>query len=469
MSNETTSDSKSANPIVRYFQDFKVLRRTRAEYWGIQVINFLDSTTFFSILTIAVVMLSEDFGFSDENAGYAVTLYAATTTICLFLSGTVTDWLGIRRSFYLAMAGQGITRAAVVIAALRPDLPHREVIVVVAFFLMAPFVAMVQTVFQAANKRFTTKTSRGAGFNLWYLFMNIGAASAGFLIDIVRKALDLPNAHIFTFAVGAAVVCTIATAIFVRREEQIYDPDEEPAAPAEPSERKKNPLQIAGAVLAEPVFWRFLCLASLLVGVRAVFLYMHILWPKYWLRVIGPDALIGTLTTINPILVIIGLILLIPVLHRFNVYNMLVYGAMVSAMSLFVLAIPSYGQMTYLVSIFALIVLTVGEVVWSPRLQEYTAAIAPAGQEGTYLGLSMVPYFLAKTTVSLLSGHMLSRWVPEGIGEQLRAGTVGFWESPSALWIILGAFAFAGPIVGVVFRGWFTRGAQWQRASAGVT
>lgn len=463
MNTEPPTDGKSPNPIIRYFQDFKVLRRTGAEYWGIQLINFLDATSFFAILTIAVVLLSDDFGFSDENAGYTVTLYGATATICLFLSGTVTDWLGIRRSFYLAMAGQGITRAAVVIAALNPDLPYRDVIVVMAFFLMAPFVAMVQTVFQAANKRFTTKTSRGAGFNLWYLFMNIGAASAGFLIDIVRKVLELPNAHIFTFAVGAAVGCMIITALLVRREEQVFDPDEAPAAPAEPPKQKKNPLQIAGAVLSERVFWRFLCLASLLVGVRAVFLYMHLLWPKYWLRVIGPDALIGTLTTVNPILVIIGLILLIPVLHRFNVYKMLVYGAMVSAMSLFVLAVPSYGQTTYVVSIVALTVLTIGEVIWSPRLQEYTAAIAPAGQEGTYLGLSMVPYFLAKTTVSLLSGHMLTRWVPEGIGEQLRAGTVDFWDSPSALWIILGVFALAGPLVGVVFRGWFTRGAQWQR------
>ena len=119
---------------------------------------------------------------------------------------------------------------------------------------------------------------------------------------------------------------------------------------------------------------------------RAVFLYLHLLWPKYWLRVIGPEALIGTLQAVNPILVIVGLILLIPVLHRFNVYKMLVYGAMISALSLFVLAIPSYGNTTYLVSIAALVILTIGEVIWSPRLQEYTAAIAPEGQEGTYFG-----------------------------------------------------------------------------------
>ena len=30
--------------ILAYFRDFGVLRETRKEYWGIQVINFLDCT-----------------------------------------------------------------------------------------------------------------------------------------------------------------------------------------------------------------------------------------------------------------------------------------------------------------------------------------------------------------------------------------------------------------------------------------
>jgi len=134
---------------------------------------------------------------------------------------------------------------------------------------------------------------------------------------------------------------------------------------------------------------------------------------------------------------------LIPVLHRYSVYKMLVYGAIISAISLWILSIPSIGNTTYIISIIALTVLTIGEVIWSPRLNEYTAAIAPEGQEGTYLGLSMVPYFLAKTVVGLASGHMLSRWVPVDIGDKLRAGTVAFWDSPSGLWIILGTFVLS--------------------------
>lgn len=452
--------------VASYFKNFEVLRHTRSEYWGIQIINFLDSTTFFSILTIAVVMLSDDFGFSDVKAGYVVTLYASTTTICLFFSGMITDWLGIRRAFLVAMTGQFITRAVIMLLAIFPTLlpDHRGTLVTVAFFLMAPFVAMIQTVYQAANKRFTTRKSRGAGFNMWYLFMNVGAAAGGFLIDIVRLSLGLPNGHIFTFAILAHILCFFLVFTLVRREEQIYDEDEEPTVDTEEKKVRKKPWEIAAAVIRESVFWRFVVLISLLIGVRAVFLYLHLLWPKYWLRVIGADAKIGVLQAINPILVIVGLIVLIPILHKYNVYKMLTFGGIISGLCLFVLAIPSYGHMTYVYSIIALIVLTVGEVIWSPRLNEYTAAIAPEGQEGTYLGLSMVPYFFAKTVVSLLSGHMLARWVPEDMGERLRAGTVAFVDSPSMLWLILGVFALGGPLVALLMKNWFTKGAQWDRA-----
>ncbi len=468
----SATEKAAGNPLIRYFKDFAVLKETRSEYWGIQVINLLDSTVFFAVLTIAVVLLSEDFGFTDIDAGYAITVYASGTTISLLFAGVLTDWLGIRRSFFLAMAGQMVTRGAIIAAFFLPDLPQRNLIVWVGFLLMAPFVAMVQTVYQAANKRFTTRRSRSAGFNLWYLFMNIGAALGGWSIDVVRKTLGMPNIHIFTMGVLLSAVCIVLTFFLVRREDQLYGPDEEPE-PAEPvAPTRRTPLEIAKAVLGESVFWRFVALISLLLGVRAVFLYMHLLMPKFWLRVIGPDAAIGALEAVNPVLVVIGLILLIPILHRFSVYKMLVFGSMISAASLFFLAWPAWGQTVYWTSLASLAVLTVGEVIWSPRLTEYTAAIAPKGQEGTYLGLSMVPYFLAKTVVSLLSGHMLVRWVPEAaegqpiLRDRLAAGEIAFWDSPSAMWLILGAVALAGPILALVFRGWFTRGAKWGDGSA---
>ena len=59
-------------------------------------------------------------------------------------------------------------------------------------------------------------------------------------------------------------------------------------------------------MIREPTLWRLLVLVTLILGVRAVYAYMYLLMPKYWLRIIGPDAAIGTLNAINPIGIVIG-------------------------------------------------------------------------------------------------------------------------------------------------------------------
>jgi proton-dependent oligopeptide transporter, POT family len=452
---------------MQYFRDFGVLSETRCEYWGIQIVNIIDCTIYFGLLNIASVFLSEDIGLTDVQAGYSISLFTTATTICLFVSGAITDWLGIRRSAFVAMGMQGFLRLAVAVVGLTPTLPYRGWLATGLLFLMAPFMAMIQTVFQSSNKRFTTERSRSAGFSLWYLFMNVGAAGGGFLIDIVRKGFGWPNAHLFTVGALGGLSCCVVTYFLVRREEQLHL-EEGPAGEVEllanAAAPRKKPWQIAGEVVREPALWRLLVLIALMLGVRAIFTYLYLLFPKYWLRTIGPDAAIGTLQAINPILIVVGIILFIPLVNRFNLFSMLTYGSMISALSLFALVMPwpwfsaDMARAHYLMSILFMIILSVGEVVWSPKLYEYTAAIAPAGQEGTYLGLSMVPWFVAKTTVSLVSGHLLDRWCPEGIRERMLAGDLGFWETPSAMWLVLAAYAFGGCLLALTLRQWFTRG-----------
>jgi predicted MFS family arabinose efflux permease len=461
--------------VLQYFRDFQVLRETRSEYWGIQLVNLIDCVAYFGLLNIASVFLSENVGLSDERAGYAVTLFTTGTTIFLFFSGTVTDWLGIRLSTHIAMLAQGALRLGVALVGLLPWLPHRGLVATVLLFLMAPFMAMIQTVFQSANKRFTTDRSRSAGYSLWYLVMNIGAAGGGFLIDIVRKALGWSNAHVFTFGAVAGLLCSLITWLAIRSERQLGGgpaASESPSAPAAAGRaERRNPLQIALAVVREPTLWRLVVLIGLILGARAVFAYLYLLMPKYWLRTIGEDAAMGTLQAINPVLIVIGIVLFIPLVGRFRLFSMLVYGAMISAVSLLFLAIPwswasaEIARAHYLMSILCMVALSIGEVVWSPKLYEYTAAIAPEGQEGTYLGLSMVPWFLAKTVVSLISGHLLVRWSPEGIGARMAAGEVGYWNSPAAMWLILSLVGLVGCFGAVALRGWLTRGLKEEKAA----
>jgi len=452
--------------VAQYFRDFQVLRETRKEYWGVQIINFLDCVIYFGLLNIASVFLSEDIGLDDKTAGYSITVFTTATTIFLFFSGTITDWLGIRRAAYVALIGQGGLRLGVAVVGLMPSLPYRGWIATGLLLGMAPFMAMIQTVFQAANKRFTTQRSRSAGFSLWYLVMNLGAAGGGFLIDIIRLRLGISNAHVFTTGVGSAILCCIVVAWLIRSDEQLTDDVAGTGHPSEPREKppRRNPVQIAVEVFKQPAIYRLIVLILLLVGVRAIFSYLYLLMPKYWLRTIGEDAHMGALQAVNPILIVVGIILFIPLVNRFRLFSMLVYGSMVSAASLMFLAMPwqwfsaDIAQAHYIMAILCMIVLSVGEVVWSPKLYEYTAAIAPEGQEGTYLGLSMVPWFLTKSVVSVLSGHLLIRWAPEGIGDRMVAGEVGYWDTPAAMWLILAVYALGGCLVALLLRGWLTRG-----------
>jgi hypothetical protein len=159
---------------------------------------------------------------------------------------------------------------------------------------------------------------------------------------------------------------------------------------------------------------------------------------------------------------------------------MLIYGAMISAFSLFPLALPwqlyshDIARAHYLMALFCMIIVTIGEVAWSPKLYEYTAAIAPKGQEGTYLGLSLIPWFLAKTLTSAFSGHMLEYWSPEKVmvngtavplQEAMVKGQLSYWHTPAAMWLVLGLYALAGCVIALFLRGWLTRGAQWKEQS----
>lgn len=471
---ETTARRTTGEMIIGYFKDFGVLKETRSEYWGIQIVNFLDCTAYFALLTIAAVFLSDDLGLSDRSAGYAIAVFTSVTTLLLFPAGMVTDWLGIRRSLNITLGGQLVLRLAMLAVGLMPSLPHRGLIAAVLFALMAPFMAGLQTVYQSSTNRFTTRRSRSAGFNLWYLFMNIGAAAAGFSIDIVRKVLGLPNVHIFTMGVVTAVLCLIVGKLMVKTEDQLVDPNEPVDEQAEDRVvEHKTPLQIAKSMIHEPALWRLLVVIALIVGVRAVYVYLYLLMPKYWLRTIGPDAAFGTLNAINPIGIVIGLILFIPFANKFPVFKMLVYGAMISSLALLPMALPwtiyglPIGEAHYVMAVLCMVILTLGEVIWSPKLNEYTAAIAPKGQEGTYLGLSMVPWFLAKTLVSVFSGYLLEHWSPEtvkinGVSTPLQTAMVNhelsYWHRPEAMWLILGAFALAGCIVAALLEKWLTQG-----------
>jgi MFS family permease len=123
--------------------------------------------------------------------------------------------------------------------------------------------------------------------------------------------------------------------------------------------------------------------------------------------------------------------------QRISAYRMVSIGSAVAAASVFIMALPLawftpiadgvFGQWLghgylgltgtvhpYYVMIFLFVtVLSIGEAVYSPRLYEYAASIAPKGQEASYMSMSYLPFFGAKLLVAGTSGWMLAWFCPE--------------------------------------------------------
>ena len=439
----------------RYVSGYASLKGNEKSYWTAQVVNLLDQLAYSATIIVAVVFLSSELGWDDVRAGYGITLFTMGITVSLFFSGIVTDLLGVRRSLMVSMLLSGITRLVILFCGLSADFPGRDALVLVALCLASPAVAMSTTTFQTINKHYSTSQSRGASFSIYFLVVNFASVVAGLAVDYTRLQLELNNSYIFGFSAIAFLLAFVVAALFVRDRTLVTDVEN---AKGEVAAGVQLALQQVRSVFSTPTFWWYILFVSSLLGVRSVFVYAFLILPKFWIRVLGEDAPIGALYAVNPAVILIGTLLVIPITHRFRAYPMVLLGSTISALSLIFLAMPHqwFGddfQRSFLImSILMMVTMSIGEVIWSPKLMQFTAEIAPAGQEGSYFGLSMIPWFFAKLVVSALSGHMLARWVPVDVARGIGDGTLAYTDSPEFMFLLLLFWAVTGPLVLFFFR-----------------
>jgi MFS family permease len=165
------------------------------------------------------------------------------------------------------------------------------------------------------------------------------------------------------------------------------------------------------------------------------------------------------LWALNPLLIIFLVPIVGALTQKVSAYKMVMVGSFVSATSVFIMAMPTawfqgmaagplgdlvgrrwlglQGEINpYYVMIFLYtVVLSLGEALWSPRSYEYTASIAPKGQEGSYMALSYLPFFVAKFGAGLLTGYLLDWYCPE---TGLRI--------PALLWQMIALMAIVAPL-----------------------
>ena len=168
-----------------------------------------------------VLWLSKDLGFSDQAAGALVGwVWAPAMTVFTLLAGSLTDAIGLRRTFFLGVAICTVARTVMVTTTV-PWLALCGVLP------LAIGEALGTPVLLAATRRYSTTAQRSMSFSMIYMVMNVGYLAAGYIFDFVRRSSGHftlfgfePTTHQQLFMVSLAIEIIIFPAIyFIRRGE----------------------------------------------------------------------------------------------------------------------------------------------------------------------------------------------------------------------------------------------------------
>jgi MFS family permease len=470
---EENAGPTAARGFAGFVGKFTVLRNARSELWLTFLIKFFIYTAYSITNKTMILWLSKDLGFSDQSAGALVGwVWAPAMTVFTLLAGSLTDAIGLRRTFFLGVAICTVARSVMATTTI-PWLA-----LACGVLPLAVGEALGTPVLLAATRCYSTTQQRSIAFSIIYAIMNVGYLVAGVVFDFVRRH-DFhptflgfaPTTHQQLFLVSLALeIVLFPTIYFLRRRSEIDGRIQERQTRTHPTmmatirASAKETIDLFRRLLSQSAFFRLLVFFLLVGFLKAIFLQMDYVFPKFGDRELGLNAPVGKLAAINSIIIIFLAPVVGALTQKLSSYRMVIIGAVICAAGVFIMALPTdwfvpaangtFGRWLghgylglpgsvhpyYIMTAVYLSVFSIGEAFYSPRVYEYAAAIAPPGQEASYGALAYIPFLIGKLLVGT-SGWILAAFCPA--------------QGPrrsDLMWLIFALAASVAPIGLLVFR-----------------
>ena len=147
----------------RVADGFRSLQGSPDELGKAYALKFLDSYSYFSFSLIFTLFLSEDFGFTDVEAGTWYGAWGALVTVYGLLVGTWIDNLGVARSLQLGFLLTLVSRIIIFTTT------SRFILLVTVCGVLPLGSCLGIPVLTVGIKRYTNEENRGFAFGLFYV------------------------------------------------------------------------------------------------------------------------------------------------------------------------------------------------------------------------------------------------------------------------------------------------------------
>jgi len=391
-------------------------------------LNFFASFSYHVMSVLLVIYATDEFGFSDKDAGALYGWWGILSSIWTSIASIFAiDNVGSKRTAIFATAAMISTRM-VLITARNPETFRLAMLV---FSPMAEGILL--PVFLVGLKRLTVKEERPMAFSVNYALHNAGGGIADVVIDIFRTwqvkdpmgfvrvfgAYATPTRACLVLTEAALLLCfflacclpaSLTTRLSCCRSHVLFEDDEtgEAQSPTKGSSVRST-IRENLSILHDRGLWTVAACSTCLVGVKAQWHHMNATMPKYLVRELGEDAPWGTVNSINYWICALLPPVVTVATAKWRNFPAIFLGSVVMSLS------PAF--MIFEVSLRAtcawLATMSVGEVIWSPRFNTFSADLSPDGKEGVFMVIAFTPQFLAGLPTGWISGVLLETYCPD--------------------------------------------------------
>ncbi len=403
-------ESIEAQPRLTFAERFHEIRKGfERPFWIANISELFERLSYYAVFAVLARYLHENLHFDIERASSLTGMFGGWVWFLAVIGGAVADRLGFRRALSLAYLFLSIAYFSLGsigsdwFAPIRNAVP---LVTLVALVLMLPAlgVALVKPSVVGTTARASKENVRSVGYSIYYTLVNVGSTLGPLLAGWQQEHGSAEN--VFRIA-ALSVFAMLFFVLFLFKEPRRAD--DAPAATL--AQVGKNFL----TVISNPRFMIFLLIFT---GYWVVFWQEFIALPLFISTYIDPNANTARILAVDPIVVICFTMLIGFLTKRMHAFHAIVLGTLVTSVAWILLIVhPSVWM-----AVATLVVVAIGEIIQQPRYYDYISRLAPADQQGTYMGFAFLPLGIGSFVAGKFSG-----WLMRHYGEEMHQPQMVWW------------------------------------------
>jgi POT family proton-dependent oligopeptide transporter len=363
-------------------------------FWVANVSEIFERLSYYGAFSSLANYLHESLNIPVAQTGSLAGLFGGMVWFLAILGGAVADRLGFRRALslaYLILACAYFLLGSLGASWMAPVRSAVPLLGLVAFVLVLPAlgISMVKPSVVGTTARASNENVRSIGYSIYYTLVNIGGAAGPYVASWAHRRLGVEN----VFRVSALSVLLMFFAVLLFFKEPRRSGEVQAASLGETARNLFT-------VITNPRFMVFLLIFS---GYWIVFWQQYIVLPIYIHGYIDPHADVELILITDAATVICLQFLATYLTQKIPAFRAITIGTLISALGWLIVA----ARPTVWAVVLSIFVVALGEIVLSPRYYEYVSRLAPAGQQGTYMGFAFVPIGIGSLVGGWLGGRLM--------------------------------------------------------------